>query len=69
MDKGQEITMKHETIDQTLKSLPAVVGTAYSALTLNELVMVLTALYIVMQMGFLAYKWYNEHQDRKRKKK
>jgi hypothetical protein len=60
--------MKHETIEQTFKAVPAVAGTAYSAVTLNELVMILTAIYIVMQMAFLAYKWYNDHQDRKKKK-
>lgn len=59
-------TMKHETIEQTIKAAPAVAGAAYSAITLNELVMILTALYIVMQMAFLGYKWYFEHKKNTR---
>lgn len=65
---GKEMTLKHETLEQSVKAVPAIAGTAYSAMTLNELVMILTAMYIVMQMGFLAYKWYFEHKKNTKKK-
>lgn len=56
--------MKHETVEQTAKALPAVVGATYSTITLNELVAVATLLYVLAQLGFLLYKWYWVHKDR-----
>jgi hypothetical protein len=61
-------TMKHETVEQTVKAIPAIAGATYSAITLNELVMILTAVYIVLQMGFLLYKWYWDWIERKKDK-
>lgn len=61
-------TMKHETVEQTAKAIPAIAGATYSAITLNELVMILTAVYIVLQMGFLLYKWYWYWIERKKNK-
>lgn len=56
--------MKHETIDQTAKAIPAVAGVTYSTVTLNELVAIATLLYVLAQLGFLLYKWYWAHKDR-----
>jgi hypothetical protein len=57
-------SMKQDTVEQTAKAIPAVVGTAYSTVTLNELVAVATLLYVLAQLGFLLYKWYWAHKDR-----
>jgi Phage holin T7 family, holin superfamily II len=48
-----------EILEEAIKSAPPVVvaaGTTVFGLSLNEWVAVLTIIYIVLQIGFLAYK-------------
>jgi len=52
--------MDHEFKIQTLKATPAVVGTAYAGLTLNEGVALLTGIYIAIQIAYLIWKWRKE---------
>jgi hypothetical protein len=42
----------------------AVAGVTIYGVTLNDLVLGLTAAYVVMQMCFLAYKWWRLHKDK-----
>lgn len=56
----RNIGLKHETAEQTLKALPAIGGTAIAGLTLNEWVAVATLIYVVLQIGFLIWKWRQE---------
>lgn len=58
--------MKHETLDQSVKALPAVGGAIASAVTLNDIVALVTIAYVLTQLGYLIYKWYWAHQDRKK---
>lgn len=55
--------MKHELATEALRATPAVAGTAYAALTLNEVVAVVTLCYIVVQVVYLLRKWYREEKD------
>lgn len=59
--------VKHETVEQVYRAAPAVAGTAYSAITMNEIVAIATLIYIIIQAGFLIHKWYWAIQDRKKK--
>jgi amino acid transporter len=60
--------MKQETVEQTIKAAPALAGTVYSTITLNEMVAVATLAYVVVQLGFLVYKWYWDHKERMEKR-
>lgn len=57
--------MIEELISQGKKALVAVVGTAASALTLNQWVMLLTGCYVVLQFAYLSWKWRVEWSDRR----
>lgn len=57
--------MKQDTVDQTVKALPAGVGLIWGTVTLNDLVLGATLIYVVLQAAFLGYKWYWDYQDRK----
>jgi uncharacterized membrane protein YebE (DUF533 family) len=66
--KGQNMSAKTETVIETGKAIPAVVGATIYGLTLNEIVAVVTILYVLIQAGFLIYKWYWDWQDKKSQK-
>lgn len=52
--------MDHDLKVQTVKAAPAVVGTVYATLTLNEWVAVATLIYISLQVAYLVRKWIRE---------
>lgn len=62
-----EQNMKQETITEAVKAAPAIAGTVYSAITLNELVALATLIYIIIQAAILVHKHYIFLQDRKKK--
>ena len=49
--------VKQETIIEAAKATPAVAGTLYSALTLNEWVALATLVYVILQAGLLIPKY------------
>ena len=53
-------SMKVETQLETLRAVPAVAGTLFSAVTLNEMVAVATLIYITIQIFYLLWKWHKE---------
>ncbi len=55
--------MKEEFVSQAVKGTPAVVGTVWSALTLNQWVAIATGIYVVIQALYLLRKWYREEKD------
>lgn len=61
--------MKHEVNIETLKAVPAVGGAVAYNLTLNEWVAVATLLYILLQIGYLMWKWRREAKAPKRRGK
>lgn len=61
--------MKQETHDiavEAVKGLPAVIGTIASVVTLNQLLMLATLLYVLVQMVYLLRKWWREERARER---
>ena len=61
------MNIKHETTKQVIKAAPAIGGSIYSAITLNDVVAIVTILYVLLQAGFLLYKWYWVHKENKNK--
>lgn len=59
--------LKQEIASQGLKAVPAVVGTIYSAITLNHLVALATLIYVLLQAYVLLRRHMWEIQDRKKK--
>jgi hypothetical protein len=55
--------MKPEVTSEAIKGTPAVAGTVYSALTLNELVAIVTGLYVLVQIAYLLRKWWREEKE------
>lgn len=55
--------MKTEITSQAVRGTPAVGGALWTALTLNEWVALATGVYILVQIGYLARKWYREEKD------
>jgi len=53
-------TMKVEAQLESLKAAPAVAGTIFSAITLNEAVAIATLIYVVVQTLYLLWKWHKE---------
>ena len=53
-------SMKHETSIETAKAVPAVVGATIAGLTLNEIVALVTILYVLLQSAFLIWKWHRQ---------
>ena len=53
-------SMKVETQLETLRAVPAVAGTVFSAITLNELVAIATLIYVIIQTLYLLWKWHKE---------
>lgn len=56
--------MKIEAQIEAVKGVPAVAGTVYSAITLNEAVAVVTLIYVTLQIIYLLWKWRKEARDR-----
>lgn len=57
--------MKAEFTTEALKGTPAVAGAVYSALTLNEVVAILTGIYVVVQIVYLLRKWWREEREKR----
>ena len=61
--------MKQAITQESLKSAPPVIVTAWAwmnGLTLNEVVALATLGYIVLQAGYLIWKWWHEFKRRRR---
>lgn len=52
--------MKQETIIEAARATPAIVGAATATVTLNDMVALVTIVYVLMQAAYLVYKWRNE---------
>lgn len=55
--------MKDQMQIEVTKAVPAVAGTFFSVITLNELVAIATIIYIAMQASYLVWKWRREAKD------
>lgn len=49
--------MKQETIIETARAVPAVVGATAATVTLNDVVAIVTIIYVLLQGAYLIYKW------------
>lgn len=58
--------VKTEITAQAVRGTPAIGGTLWAALTLNEWVAIATGVYILVQIAYLARKWWREEKDYKR---
>jgi hypothetical protein len=54
------VDIKTEAAQQVAKATPAVAGATIAGLTLNEWVAIATITYIVLQAGYLLWKWRRE---------
>lgn len=66
--RGSRMSAKNETYIETAKAIPAVTGATIYGFTLNELVAIVTILYVLIQAAFLLYKWYWDWQEKKEAK-
>ena len=57
-------TETHDIVIEAAKGTPAIAGAIASALTLNQWVMISTAVYIIIQALYLMRKWWREELDR-----
>ena len=55
--------MKDDLLAQGKHSMLAILWATVSALTLERWVMVLSAIFLVLQMTYLARKWFREEKD------
>lgn len=55
--------MNNEVVKETGKSLVAVVGTLWAAVSLNQMVALATLVYVVLQAAYLARKWWREEKE------
>jgi hypothetical protein len=55
---------KTEIVAEAIRATPpvAVAGATVAGVPLNEIVLWLTIVYLVLQIGFLAWKWLNAHR-------
>lgn len=60
--------MRHETAIETAKAAPAVVGAAIAGVTLNEAVAAATLFYILLQAGYLIWKWRRAYVQEKERR-
>lgn len=60
------MTQKQDILDQSVKGFIAVAGAALAKLTLNDLVVIATGCYVLVQMAYLLWKWHHEWADRRR---
>lgn len=63
---GGHGVVKTETATQAIKATPAVVGATIAGLTLNEVVAVLTIVYVALQTMYLLWKWRKEYRENKK---
>lgn len=49
---------KHETAVAAARVAPAIGGTVYTALTLNDIVAIATIIYVLLQIGLLLPKYW-----------
>lgn len=56
----RNVDLKHETLEQAAKAVPAVGGAAVAGITLNEWVAIVTIIYVLVQTAFLIWKWHKE---------
>jgi hypothetical protein len=61
--KVNSLMEQSPSVDQAVRGAPAVVGAAIGGFTLNAVVLIATALYIVLQIAYLARKWWREEKD------
>jgi len=56
---------KADIVDATMKGLPpvAVSGAAAAGVQINEVIMWATLVYLILQIGFLLYKWIRLHNE------
>lgn len=59
MSQGHH-SMKTETTIETAKAVPALGGAMLYSITLNEVVAVVTIIYILLQAAYLIWKWRRE---------
>lgn len=60
-----DIRMKHDVAIETMKAAPPVVVSAAGLnVTLNTVVLVLTGIYIVLQVAHLLWKWHKQSKER-----
>jgi uncharacterized membrane protein len=61
---------KSDVLTEAVKAAPpiAITTAAVGGLTLNEWVALATLLYIVLQSGWLVWKWYHAIKDKKNEK-
>lgn len=58
--------IEHEAKIQTAKAVPALLGTAWYSVTLNDIVAFVTIAYVLLQIGYLIWKWCREAKEKKR---
>lgn len=46
---------------QTIKAIPAIAGTLFYSITLNEVIGWATLVYIILQAAYLIWKWHREY--------
>jgi hypothetical protein len=56
--------MKDALAQQATKGAPAVTGAVLSTLTLNQWVALGTGIYVVLQIAYLARKWWREEKTK-----
>lgn len=66
--RGLSKNMKLEFQQESIKAAPAVAGTVYSTVTLNEWVAIATLIYILLQTGYLLWKWHKEYKGHAKNK-
>ena len=57
--------MKQETVIQAKLATPAVAGATIAGITLNEIVAGVTAIYVLVQLAYLIWKWHKEYKQGK----
>jgi hypothetical protein len=63
----KEITMKQDVVSEVTKAAPAVVGTVYTSMTLNEWVALATFIYVIIQAVILVHKHYYFVKEKRQK--
>ena len=57
---GQPHDIAKDSATATIQAIPGVVGTIWSAVTLNRLVAVVTLILVTLQIAYLLWKWRRE---------
>lgn len=57
--------MKQETIIEAARATPAIAGATAATVTLNDVVAIVTIIYVVLQAAYLVYKWRNDVKQRR----